>query len=119
LVRKTAQPICTERIEESRLVHRRSATDLHADEVGRMKNINSYITDQYTPETQQRKYEYWYRLSKASADYRMLDGDGEISFEQWMLSNWGLKISQNADGYTPYHEIIDENKYLLFLLKYD
>lgn len=86
-----------------------------------MKNINLYITDQYTPETQQKKYEYWYRLCRASVDYRMCHGHGddEISFEQWMLSNWGLKIIQRADGYTPYHEIIDENKYLLFLLKYD
>jgi hypothetical protein len=93
--------------------------------VGIVKDIFPHIADQYPPEIRRQKYQYWQRLIQANKDYRDQhdhgkDSEGEkAGFEQWMRDQWGLEIGMASEGITPYYIVVDQNKYLLFLLKYD
>jgi hypothetical protein len=90
-----------------------------------MNDIFSHIADQYPPEIRKNKYEYWSRLTRANEEYRRKHdhkndfAEEMISFYQWMRDQWGLEIDTSTEGITPYYTVVDENKYLLFLLKYD
>jgi len=90
-----------------------------------MKDVFSHIADQYPPELRRKKYQYWQRLTRANEDYRReYDhkndfAEEKIDFGRWMRDQWGLKIDMETEGITPYYTIVDEQKYLLFLIKYD
>ena len=90
-----------------------------------MSDLFSHIADQYPPEIRKKKYQYWQRLTRANEEYRREhdhggDFEGEkISFYQWMQDQWGLKIDVESEGITPYYTVVDEQKHLLFLMKYD
>jgi hypothetical protein len=82
-----------------------------------------HVAEQYPPELKKKKYEYWNKLRDANADFRRDNHfddhkDELLKFQQWMLDQWGMRIGTESQGYSPYFEIVDERKYLLFELKY-
>ena len=92
-------------------------------------NIFEHIVEQYPADLRKTKYEYWARLKRANEDFRsnkpprVMNGYTDFmaekrAFEQWMLDQWGLEVVVEQDGYSPYYTVIDEKKYLLFLMKY-
>jgi len=86
-------------------------------------NIFEHIVEQYPPEVKKKKYEYWMKLRNANADYRRQHQHDNIKeeqegFQQWMRDQWGLEVGLESQGYTPYFQVLDERKYLLFELKY-
>jgi hypothetical protein len=93
--------------------------------LGTMNYLFSHIADQYPPEIRKKKYQYWDRLVRANEDYRREHDHGEdfegekISFYQWMRDQWGLEIDTESADITPYYTVVDEHKYLLFIIKYD
>lgn len=60
---------------------------------------------------------WWDMLQKAEIDYRSTGGD-KANFQFWLTENYGLQIYYDYDGILPNHDIVDEQKYLLFKLKY-
>ena len=61
--------------------------------------------------------QWWELLRKAELDYRATGGD-KANFQFWLTEHYGLRIYYDYDGILPNHDIVDEQKYLLFKLKY-
>jgi hypothetical protein len=84
-----------------------------------VKSFFEHVADQYPPEIRAKKYEYWQKLRLAQHDYAKSTGNPSTDdFCKWMQDRWGLAIEIVDGGYSPYYNIIDENKYLLFKIKY-
>lgn len=60
---------------------------------------------------------WWEILQRAELDYRATGGD-KAKFQFWLTEHYGLQIYYDYDGILPNHDIVDEQKYLLFQLKY-
>jgi len=60
---------------------------------------------------------WWDMLRKAELDYRAT-GLPKADFQFWITEHYGLRIYYDYDGILPNHDIVDEQKYLLFKLKY-
>ena len=94
-----------------------------------MSTFFEHVVEQYPPELKKKKYRYWRQMAQANADFResrppcrvngIKDFSDELrAFEQWMREQWGLDVSMGQDGPSPYYTVVDEQKYLLFELKY-
>ena len=70
-----------------------------------------------------KRYEYWSRLKKAYADYEY-NHNGDVyetdlrSFDRWMQQHWGVSITIVDSCLGSTYQVIDEKKYMLFMLKY-
>ena len=54
----------------------------------------------------------WDAVANAIRDYQLTEDWNVDTYNQWMLSNWGII-------HTGSHiEVVDEQKYAMFLLKY-
>lgn len=60
---------------------------------------------------------WWEMLRKAQSEYSALGGD-KADFQFWITEHYGIRIYYDYDGILPNHDIVDEQKYLLFKLKY-
>ena len=60
---------------------------------------------------------WWDWLRKAQLEYNTTGGD-KADFQFWLTEHYGLRIYYDYDGILPNHDIVDEQKYLLFKLKY-
>lgn len=87
-----------------------------------MKQATSFfehVVSQYPPDIRTRKYKYWDKLRIAQSEYSKTTGDETPEgFCKWMQERWGIKVGTEAGGYSPWFDITDENKYLLFTMKY-
>lgn len=94
-----------------------------------MSTIFEHVVDQYPQSLREKKYQYWRMLRAANEDFRashvprVVNGLSDFlvekaAFERWMLDQWGLEVVVEQDGYSPYYTVRDEQKYLLFCLKY-
>ena len=64
-----------------------------------------------------RRWKYWAAVRKLKADFDK--EDSSLLFNQWMLQTFGIRIIYNNEGHlTENYEVIDEKKYLFFVLKY-
>ena len=70
----------------------------------------------------QRRLEHWHRLRLAKEDYygiydRLTEATPE--FYDHLKKQYGLKLDfDNSGNITDTYQIIDEKKYMLFILKY-
>lgn len=76
-------------------------------------------------ERKQKRNSYWAMLRKANADYIKLTEQaaieyelGEGAFYYYLQHNYGLKVELIDGKIAGEYHIVDEKKYLLFLLKY-
>lgn len=94
-----------------------------------MSTFFEHVVEQYPAELKKKKYEYWRMLARANEDFRashvprVVNGLSDFlaekaAFERWMLDQWGLEVVVEQDGYSPYYTVRDEQKYLLFCIKY-
>ena len=94
-----------------------------------MSTFFEHVVEQYPPEFKKKKHEYWCQIALANADFRenrppcrvngIKDFSDELrAFEQWMREQWGLDMTIGQDGPSPYYIVVDEQKFLLFCLKY-
>lgn len=71
---------------------------------------------------QVKRNSYWSALRRAHAEFhKQHQGQSEPeseSFIRWMLNSCGVKVLYNGPGISGDYEIVDEKKYLLFLMKY-
>jgi hypothetical protein len=69
--------------------------------------------------TPENKYKYWQILRGANQEFAKKTGrSSPEDFQKWMLENWGIEIGMESAGYTSWFRVVDEKKYLLYLLKY-
>jgi hypothetical protein len=60
---------------------------------------------------------WWDLLRKAQLEYNTTGGN-KADFQFWLNEHYGLQIYYDYDGILPNHDIVDEQKYLLFKLKF-
>jgi hypothetical protein len=81
--------------------------------------------DEDGPEMEFRKkrWDYWQALKQIRkeymADMKSLDGQFDaFEFEDYIEENYGIKMNIVDGNITDGYKIMDEKKYLIFLLKY-
>lgn len=75
-------------------------------------------------ERKRKRDQYWSMLRKAYKDYEenTCHGYYEPTFEKFnqiMLDKYGVRVNMVAGELDSSFQIVDETKYILFLLKYD
>jgi hypothetical protein len=80
----------------------------------------SYDADITSYYAERRKtYDFWRTLRKANADYLKLDTMGDGTFGEFILYNYGIQLYFDDAGNIKAHfDIVDEQKHLIFVLKY-
>lgn len=63
--------------------------------------------------------DFWRKLRKLKSEIDL----GGLEFQDWLVEEYGVKLTLTSNtagqtGYDPQAEIVDEQKYLIFLLKY-
>jgi hypothetical protein len=66
---------------------------------------------------------FWRKIQRVKADYDVLDPHPGVlpsEFRQWLLAEYGIQLIPARDGFnlSNTYEIVDEQKYLVFELKY-
>lgn len=84
-----------------------------------VRSFFEHVVDQYPEEQRLAKYGYWQKLRSAQQDYDREVGDFSTDkFNLWLRDRWGLEVEMVDGDYSPYYNVIDEKKYLLFNIKY-
>ena len=60
---------------------------------------------------------WWAMLQRAEAEYTANVGK-RSNFQFWLTEHYGIKIYYDYDGILPTYDVVDEQKYFLFKLKY-
>ena len=82
-----------------------SQNDLYSSKQARLDTVGGKDLD------------WWYYLQRAQLDYKATSGD-KVNFQFWLAEHYGIQIYYDLDGILPNYDILDEQKYLLFKLKY-
>lgn len=88
-------------------------------------NFQDYDENDSNINFRKNRWNYWAALKKARKEYLQdigeLDGQFDaFDFDNWLSNNYGLKINvmDSTGNITDSYVVIDEQKYILFLLKY-
>lgn len=81
-------------------------------------NFQGWVDDHH-----RRRNEYWQKLQMARADWFNNTVETEHpstdAFYYFMQHKWGIKMNlDSSKNITASYQIIDESKYLMFLMKY-
>jgi hypothetical protein len=77
--------------------------------------------DDSDPEIEKRKnrWNYWEALKKVRKEYMSQNKEFDAyDFEDYLLGQYGLRMNIVNGNITDGYEIVDEKKYLIFLLKF-
>ena len=88
-----------------------------------IKPFKDYDDDDPEIERRKNRWNYWEALKKVRKEYmndlQSLDGQFDAyDFEDYLVENYGLKMNIVNGNITDGYEIVDEKKYLIFILKY-
>jgi len=85
---------------------------------------NQLYTKEYIHDTIMADTGYfWLKMQRCKADYDRLDPHPGVlpeDFRRWLLAEYGVQLIPARDGFnlSTTYEIVDEQKYLVFELKY-
>jgi hypothetical protein len=84
-----------------------------------LKNLYATSEDRMVTILARQHVDFWHKLRKANNEYNIPAWE----FKDKMLEEYGIRLnlstnSAGQEGYEPMVTIVDEQKYLLFLLKY-
>lgn len=83
-----------------------------------MKSFVEHVYDQYPEPLRMEKYMFWRTLRKCFAQHE-LDFDMQLpEFAQFMQDQYGIELQIVDNQIGPYYNVVDKQKYLIFLLKY-
>lgn len=83
------------------------------------KNFNDYDEDDPFIEFRKKRWQYWEALKEVRKEYMVNKSKFDAyEFEDFLLDNYGLKMNIVNNNITDGYEIIDQKKYVLFLLKF-
>ena len=81
--------------------------------------IQDYDDDDPNIEQRKNRWNYWEALKKVRREYMAQNKDFDAyDFEDYLIGQYGLKMNIVNGNITDGYEIIDEKKYLIFLLKF-
>ena len=81
--------------------------------------IQDYDDDDPLIEQRKNRWNYWEALKKVRKEYMSQNNEFDAyDFEDYLLGQYGLKMNIVNGNITDGYEIVDEKKYLVFLLKF-
>ena len=88
-----------------------------------IKPFKDYDDDDPEIDRRKNRWNYWEALKKVRREYMLdieqLGGQFDaFDFEDYLIENYGLKMNIVNGNITDDYEIVDEKKYLIFILKY-
>ena len=85
--------------------------------------IQDYDDDDPEIDFRKKRWDYWAALKQIRKEYmddmKSLDGQFDaFDFEDYIEANYGIKMNLVDGNITDGYKVMDEKKYLIFLLKY-
>jgi hypothetical protein len=84
-----------------------------------IKSFKDYDDDDPEIDRRKNRWNYWNALKKIRVEY--LDGKTNFDayeFEEYIITVYGIKMHLTDGKITDGYEIVDEKKYVVFLLKF-
>ena len=82
-------------------------------------HIQDYDDDDPEIDRRKNRWNYWEALKKVRKEYMSQNSEFDAyDFEDYLVENYGLKMNIVNGNITDGYEIVDEKKYLIFLLKF-
>ena len=87
------------------------------------RSFQDYDDDGPEMEFRKKRWDYWQALKQIRKEYmddmKSLDGQFDaFDFEDYIEANYGIKMNLVDGNITDGYKVMDEKKYLIFLLKY-
>jgi hypothetical protein len=81
--------------------------------------IQDYDDDDPNIEQRKNRWNYWEALKQVRKEYMLQNKEFDAyDFEDYLVGQYGLKMNIVGGNITDGYEIVDEKKYLIFLLKF-
>jgi len=81
--------------------------------------IQDYDDDDPEIDKRRNRWNYWEALKKVRKEYMEQNREFDAyDFEDYLVGQYGLKMNIVNGNITDGYEIVDEKKYLIFLLKF-
>ena len=81
--------------------------------------IQDYDDDDPLIEQHKKRWDYWAALKLVRKEYMNQNKEFDAyDFEDYLVGQYGLKMNIVNGNITDGYEIVDEKKYLIFLLKF-
>jgi hypothetical protein len=81
--------------------------------------IQDYDDDDPLIKQRKNRWNYWEALKKVRKEYMAQNKEFDAyDFEDYLIGQYGLKMNIVNGNITDGYEIVDEKKYLIFLLKF-
>ena len=81
--------------------------------------IPDYDDDDPLIEQRRNRWNYWEALKQVRKEYMLQNKEFDAyDFEDYLVGQYGLKMNIVNGNITDGYEIVDEKKYLIFLLKF-
>ena len=81
--------------------------------------IQDYDDDDPLIEQRKNRWNYWGALKQVRKEYMAQNKEFDAyDFEDYLIGQYGLKMNIVNGNITDGYEIVDEKKYLIFLLKF-
>ena len=81
--------------------------------------IQDYDDDDPLIEQRRNRWNYWEALKQVRKEYMLQNKEFDAyDFEDYLVGQYGLKMNIVNGNITDGYEIVDEKKYLIFLLKF-
>jgi len=82
-------------------------------------HIQDYDDDDPLIKQRRNRWNYWEALKKVRKEYMEQNKEFDAyDFEDYLIGQYGLKMNIVNGNITDGYEIVDEKKYLIFLLKF-
>ena len=82
-------------------------------------HIQDYDDDDPKIDFRKRRWNYWEALKKVRIEFMAQNKEFDAyDFEDYLVGKYGLKMNIVNGNITDGYEIVDEKKYLIFLLKF-
>ena len=87
--------------------------------MAKIPHIQDYDDDDPEIERRKNRWNYWEALKKVRKEYMLQNKEFDAyDFEDYLVGQYGLKMNIVNGNITDGYEIVDEKKYLIFLLKF-
>jgi len=81
--------------------------------------IQDYDDDDPEIEKRKNRWNYWEALKKVRKEYMGQNSEFDAyDFEDYLIGQYGVRMNIVNGNITDGYEIVDEKKYLIFLLKF-
>ena len=82
-------------------------------------HIQDYDDDDPNIEQRKKRWDYWAALKLVRREYMEQNKEFDAyDFEDYLIGQYGVKMNIVNGNITDGYEIVDEKKYLIFLLKF-